>query len=151
MKSMSDIAVSAQILHEKGFNCAQSLLAAFAPSLGIETGTALKLASAFGGGMAARGDTCGVISGGLMVIGLKFGQASVEDKAAREKCNRLGREFLKQFEAEFGATACRDLIKCNIGTPEGAKLVKEKGLREGLCSKLVYRGAEILSALIEQI
>ena len=147
---MSDTAASAQSLHEQGFNCAQSILGAFAPSLGIETGIAFKLASAFGGGMAARGDSCGVISGGLMVIGLKFGQTSAENKAAREKCNRLGREYIKQFEAEFGATACRDLIKCNIGTPEGAKLVKEKGLREGLCSNLVYSGTQMLSALIEQ-
>ena len=41
------------------FNCAQSVLSAFAEELGLNKDTALKLATPFGAGMAYRQETCG--------------------------------------------------------------------------------------------
>ena len=56
------------------FNCAQTVFSLFAPDLGIDEKTALKIASGFGGGMACA-ETCGAVTGAYMVIGLKHGHA----------------------------------------------------------------------------
>jgi len=39
---------------------------------GLDRETALKVAGAFGAGMARTGGTCGSVTGALMVIGLKY-------------------------------------------------------------------------------
>ena len=44
-----------------GLNCAQAVLATYAPGLGLERDTALKVASAFGAGMN-RAETCGAVT-----------------------------------------------------------------------------------------
>jgi C_GCAxxG_C_C family probable redox protein len=56
------------------FNCAQSVLVAFAPQLGMDESQALKLASPFGGGVVRRGQICGAVTGALMVLGLAQGR-----------------------------------------------------------------------------
>ncbi len=46
----------------EGFNCSQSIVAAYASSIGgLDRETALKLASGFGGGMGRLADTCGAV------------------------------------------------------------------------------------------
>ena len=47
---------------DAGFNCAQSVLSAFAEDLGLKEETSLLLASAFGGGMRMAA-TCGALTG----------------------------------------------------------------------------------------
>ncbi|MDD2550794.1 MAG: C-GCAxxG-C-C family protein, partial [Bacteroidales bacterium] len=60
-------------LFKSGFNCSQAVLAAFSEECGISRETALKIACPFGGGIGGYGRTCGALTGGLMVIGLKYG------------------------------------------------------------------------------
>jgi C_GCAxxG_C_C family probable redox protein len=50
-----------------GLGCSQAVLSAFGPGLGLDRPTALRVAAAFGGGMARMGQTCGAVSGALMV------------------------------------------------------------------------------------
>ena len=57
---------------EEGFNCSQAVVSAFAPELGLDRETALRVAAAFGGGMGRTGETCGAVSGALMVIGMQL-------------------------------------------------------------------------------
>ena len=58
---------------DEGFSCSQAVLSAFAPEHGLDRETALKVATAFGGGMGHRGDTCGAVTGAFMAIGLRHG------------------------------------------------------------------------------
>ena len=45
-------------LFNKGFNCSQSILAAFAKDFGMDEVQALKLAAGLGGGMGSTARTC---------------------------------------------------------------------------------------------
>ncbi len=54
------------------YNCAQSVLMAFAEDCGISEEKACQLGRNFGSGMK-MGGCCGAISGGLMVIGMMDG------------------------------------------------------------------------------
>ena len=130
-----------------GLSCSQAVLSAFAPGLGLDRPTALRVAAAFGGGMARMGQTCGAVTGALMVIGLKHGHVAAEDKATKEKTYALVRQFVDQFRARNMSLLCRDLLGCDIGTPEGMQLFREKGLNTLVCSRLVRDAAEILERL----
>ena len=55
-------------------------------------------ATGFGGGMG-RKDLCGYVTGGVMAIGLFCGAAKGSDKAARQKCQRLTKEYLDWWTA----------------------------------------------------
>ncbi len=103
----------------------------------------MKVACALGAGFGRIGETCGVITGGLAVIGLARGNSTAEDKVAKEKSYESARQFFLLFKERHGVTACRDLIGCDISTPEGFAQAKEKGLFV-LCRGFVQSGVELL-------
>jgi C_GCAxxG_C_C family probable redox protein len=55
-------------------------------------------ATGFGGGIG-RKDLCGYVTGGVMAIGLFSGAAKGSDKAGRQKCQRLTKEYLDWWAA----------------------------------------------------
>ena len=130
----------------EGFSCSQSVLAAFAPELGLDADAALRVSAAFGGGMGRTGGTCGAVTGALMVLGLKYG-ATVPDPVARERTYALTREFVARFEARHGATACADLLGVNIGTPEGQTAARAANLFKATCPGLVATAAAIIEEM----
>jgi C_GCAxxG_C_C family probable redox protein len=144
---MTDPAETAVSLFQSNFNCAQSVLAAFASHLGLEQGQALKLASPFGGGVARRGEICGTLTGALMVLGLVQG---ADTPAGKEDAYRLGQEFLERFESKHGAILCRELLGLDISTPEGRRQAQEKGLFTSLCPLFVRDAAEIVQAMLSE-
>ena len=149
---MSDKAVSkvelAAATFGEGFNCSQAVLSAFAPDLGLDRETALRVAGAFGAGIARMGQTCGAISGALMVLGFKYGQVEGADKQAKERMYALARAFMARFEARNGSILCRELLGYDIGSPEGMQLIKEKGLFTSLCPRLDSNAVEIVEQLL---
>ena len=120
------------------------MLSVYGEQFGLDRELALKIACAFGGGIARMGKTCGAVSGGLMVIGLKYGRSTIEDKEAREKTYALSNEFVKMFESRNGSIVCKDLLGVDIGTPEGSNAAREKNLFITMCPEFVKDAAEIL-------
>ena len=55
---------------ENGYNCAQSVFMVYSEKFGIDTETALKLSSSFGGGMGRLREVCGAVSAMFMIAGL---------------------------------------------------------------------------------
>jgi C_GCAxxG_C_C family probable redox protein len=135
-------------LFQQGFTCSQAVLAAFSGRYGLDERTALKLACAYGGGIARSGDTCGAVTGALMVIGLAHGKATLEDDAAKERTYALTREFWNRFRERQGSLVCKELLGVDIGTPEGAKAASESGVFREKCPDLVRCAAEILDDLL---
>jgi len=144
MPNPSEIAVAR---FRENFNCAQSVFAAFAPDLGLEESHALKLASPFGGGVARRGQTCGAVTGALMALGLARG---ADTPPGKEDAYQLGQEFLQRFESLHGTLLCRELIDCDISTPEGLQLARQKGVFTSLCPQFVQDAAEIAQAMLSK-
>ncbi len=139
---------SAVEVFKKGFSCSQAIFSTYGKELGLDRNVALKIASAFGGGMGRMGKTCGAVTGAFMVIGLKYGQIKVENKQAKDKTYSLVKEFVKRFEARNNSTICKELLGCDIGTPQGMPIAMEKSLLNTLCPKLVKDAAEILEEIL---
>jgi len=131
-----------------GFNCSQSVFSAFSEDLGMGREQALRAACAFGAGMGRMCETCGAVTGAFMVLGLKYGKVRREDEPAKEKTYALVREFAGEFKARNGTIVCRELLGCDMGTPEGMKYAKEHNLHTTRCPKYVRDAAEILERLL---
>jgi C_GCAxxG_C_C family probable redox protein len=133
---------------KEGFNCAQSVFSSYAPQFGLNRELALKIATSFGGGMARMGKTCGAATGAFMVIGLKFGRVRAQDEQIRDQNYGLVREFVKRFEARNGSIVCRELLDCDISTPEGLKLAQDNKLFENVCPRFIRDAAEIVAQIL---
>ncbi len=143
--SKPDCAVS---FFRQGFSCSQAVAAAFAAEYGLDKETALRLSQGFGGGIARLADWCGALTGAVLVIGLKHGRVRAEDAAARDKTYALVRELLARFTAKHGHVKCRDLLGCDLGTPEGQKKVEELRLHQTKCEDFVRDAAALLEELL---
>jgi C_GCAxxG_C_C family probable redox protein len=135
---------------KKGFNCSQALIATYGPELNLPTETALKIGAPFGAGMGCMAEVCGVVTGAFMVMGLLAGEKKKSDKAIRAESYRLANEFTCQFRERNGTVICRELLGCDISTPEGMKSAKDRKLFTTHCTKLVHDAAEIVSSILEQ-
>lgn len=133
----------------EGFNCSQSVFSAYAPQLGLEKENALRIASTFGGGIVRKGDTCGAVTGALMIIGLKFGNTNSADKEAKEQNYEIANAFIKRFSELHGSIKCRELLNCDMGTEEGLKEAHEKQLTRKLCPKFIEDASLIVEEIIK--
>ncbi len=138
----------AESLFKEGFSCSQAVLAAYGDRLGVEREIALRIAAGFGGGMGRMAHTCGAVTGAFMLIGLKYGSIDPKDRQAKEKAQAVVREFANRFISRNDFLLCRELLGCDISTPEGAQLAKEKKLFATICPKYVRDAAEIIDEMI---
>lgn len=104
----------------RGYNCAQSVFAAFAEEMGLPEDAALRLPAAFGAGLGRMRGTCGAFSGLALVAGFKHGNLS-PNPADKERIFALTRRLAEQFRAEFGSLQCRDLLHLPPDAEEGAR------------------------------
>jgi C_GCAxxG_C_C family probable redox protein len=132
----------------RSYSCSQSVLSAYSGEFGMDKEQAYRVAGAFGAGMGRMCETCGAVTGAFMVLGLKYGKVKMEDEAAKEKTYALVRQFADEFTARNGSIVCRELLGCDIGTPEGMKYAKENRLTSTKCPKYVRDAADILEHLL---
>ena len=132
---------------EEKFHCSQAVLAAYADEFGLTEEQALKLGACFGSGVR-KGEICGACSGALMVLGLKYGQASKEDIESRLKTNQVTDLFLYKFASENGSYICRDLLGCDLGTKEGIQYAMKHNLFTEFCPKMVESAMKILEEMM---
>jgi C_GCAxxG_C_C family probable redox protein len=114
MKSKSEIATTKFL---EGYNCAQSVLYSFCHELQIDENTALKIACGFGGGMGGKQEVCGAVTGGIIVIGSKYGRGKNDERSARELTYAKIRELMERFSEKHGTFICRNLLNgCDLTT-----------------------------------
>ena len=130
------------------YNCAQSVLRAFAGDFGTEEDEIVKIASGFGSGIAT-GQICGAVTGAVMAIGLYT--ADIEDRVERKnKTYGLVREFLKRFQSKNGSTECAALLGYNISNSEEMKTIPQSKLPKAACPKFVESSIFILSDIFDE-
>jgi len=134
---------SAVDIFSKNFNCAQSVISVFCDKYGMDKETALKISGGLGGGFRS-GDICGAVSGAVLVIGLKYGHCIEGDLDMKRNCNSKTIEFLNEFRAQNKAITCRDILQCDISTPEGMEEARSKNLFKTVCVDMVKSAVSML-------
>jgi len=133
---------------DKGFSCAPAVFSAYSEQLGLAEELALKIACGFGGGIGRTGRTCGAVTGAVMVIGLKHGQADVTDEESRRETHELVRKFMDKFTKLHGTIECRELIGYDLSDPAELKLARKNKVFENKCGGFVYDSARILEDVL---
>ncbi|MHB9029629.1 MAG: C-GCAxxG-C-C family protein [Candidatus Latescibacterota bacterium] len=134
-----------EIYFDTGFCCSESVLLAVAESKGIESEWFPAIATGFCGGIAHTSGMCGALSGGIMALGLLTGRKKPEDP--RDEIFALVQELFQDFQQRFGSTNCTELLRCDLGTPEGMAQVRT-GIFRKQCADYVEAAAEIVARLL---
>ena len=147
MKTKSEVAMEKFL---SGYNCAQAVLYAYGPDLGLDGETALKVATGLGAGMGRRGEVCGAVTGGILVLGLKYGRGGQQDRSATEQTYQKTQELMARFEQRHGSCFCRVLLDgCDLRTAEGQRYFKEQDLLHKTCAGCVQSVVEILAGMVD--
>jgi C_GCAxxG_C_C family probable redox protein len=148
---MSKIEQAASFFHE-GYNCAQAILGSYGPADGIPIQLCFRLAQGLGGGIGRLGGICGAASGAVLVIGLKMtGCGFPASTDVKNNTYQKVREFAAKFREANGSLECRELLGCDISTPEGLKYARENKIFDTRCPGLVRSAAEILEELFPMV
>lgn len=146
MKTNSEIA---EAKFMEGYNCAQSVLFSFCDELRLDVESALKLSCGFGGGMGRMGEVCGAVSGGVLVLGLKFGRGKNDTRVETDVTYAKIREFMNRFAAKHGTCTCRELLSgCDLATPDGQTYFKENECFNLICRPCVRDAAAMVKDII---
>ena len=137
----------ARDLFLSGYNCAQSVLLSFADDMKFSKELAQKMAAGFGGGMGKQQETCGAVTGAIMVLGLLKGEHVNNNDELKSESYGSVKELSKMFVSEFKSTKCRDLIGCDLNTPEGAARFKDEKIMETVCADCVKKAVEIVESI----
>jgi C_GCAxxG_C_C family probable redox protein len=133
---------------KKGYNCAQSVIKAYAGDVGMNEEDAIKMASVLGGGIGRTGHICGAVSGAALVIGMKFGSTDNTDKHSKDKAYQKANELLEKFAAQNKSVLCKELLGYDIKTKEGLKQARKSGVMVQKCPLFVSAAAKILEGVI---
>lgn len=102
-------------LHGNGYNCCQAVLLTFCDELGVDPVTAFKMGEGFGLGMGGMENTCGALSGAIMLAGLKNSDGDLDHPKTKAGTYRISRELTEAFKEKTGALVCRDLKGIDTG------------------------------------
>ena len=133
----------------KGFNCSQAILGSYCRQFGLDVNQAYKLATGFGGGMR-MGETCGAVTGAFMVLGLKFGNITAQDQDSKTKTYDKIVEYTNRFKDCNGSVSCKELLACDITTPQGLAKARNDGLFDSVCPRMVRSAAELLEEMLAE-
>lgn len=97
-------------LFKSGYNCAQSVFAAYADLFGMDLRTALKMSSAMGAGVGRMREVCGTVLAMALLAGLKEGNDDPEDTEAKAHIYEVVRQMSARFKEKQGTIICRELL-----------------------------------------
>lgn len=97
-------------LFKSGYNCSQSIVAAFADMYGFTEEQALKMSASFGGGIGRMRETCGAACGIFLLAGLEKGSIDPKDREKKGENYALVQELAEQFKKENGSINCGELL-----------------------------------------
>lgn len=140
----------AQQYFRNGYNCAQSVFAAFCQDFDMSLETGLKLSSSFGGGMGGLRQVCGAVTAMFMIVGLKCGYIEPQDIRLKAKHYRLIQDLSKQFNDKFGSIICKDLLLSNANIKKDVSM-PEKRTQEYYKARPCERFVVYATELIEKI
>ncbi|MCD7926915.1 MAG: C-GCAxxG-C-C family protein [Bacteroides sp.] len=146
-----DRVARAVALFKEGYNCSQSVVAAFADLYGFTREQALHMSASFGGGIGRMRETCGAACGLFLLAGLEKCALEGSDRESKAANYALVQELAEEFKKRNGALRCADLLGLSkketvISTPEART---DQYYAKRPCVKMVEEAAKIWCEYLE--
>jgi C_GCAxxG_C_C family probable redox protein len=146
---MINHAQTAKELFLQGYNCSQSVVAAFCDETGLDVETSLKISSSFGAGMGKLREVCGAVSGVFMVLGLLYGYSNPDDFQTKTELYERVQLLGNQFKTTNGSFICRELLGLSQKEESSVPEQRTKAYyKKRPCAELVEQAAELLDEYI---
>jgi C_GCAxxG_C_C family probable redox protein len=131
-----------------GYTCSQAVFGTYGPLAGIPADEALRIATAFGAGIARQQEVCGAVTGACMAISAKHGTTDPSQSEAKTRTYALVEEFMRKFREEHGSYICLDLLGVDLQTEAGHKEMGERNLRDSVCLPCVKHACSLLEDIL---
>lgn len=95
-------------MHERNYNCVQSVSCAFARQFGVDEDLCFRLGEGLGGGLATHTETCGALLGGAMILGLVHSNGCA-NPTSKEATYELSKKLVSRFRKLHGTTICQEI------------------------------------------
>ena len=132
-------------LFKEGYNCSQSVVAAFADIYGFTNEQALKMSASFGGGIGRMRQTCGAACGLFMLAGLETGCTEGKDREGKENNYKVVQALAEEFRKRNGSLICAELLGLSktAPTPTTPEARTAEYYKKRPCVKMVEEAARI--------
>jgi len=137
---------------KEGYNCTQAVVLAFSDVLTVDPKELCKIASPFGGGLSRMRETCGAVTGMVLVLGNLIGYDTPETGEKKHELYKNIQELLKIFENRYGSLTCRVLLNLTQKHDDPKPTPRDHSFFDKRpCPELIGGAAEILeNFLIER-
>lgn len=138
-------------LFKSGYNCSQSVVAAFADLYGFTTEQALLMAASFGGGIGRMRQTCGAACGMFLLAGLNSGTTDASDRQGKSHNYAVVQQLAKSFKAINGSMICAELL--GLKEPQITNEAEERTptyYKKRPCAHMVETAARLFADYIMQ-
>lgn len=142
----------AESLFMQGFNCCQSVVAAFADIYGYSEQQSLTLSAGFGAGIGRMRLTCGACCALAQLAGMDCGSATPGDREGKSYNYKIVQQLLEQFRQEHGSITCSELLKLKKDAPlsfEASERTAEY-YRTRPCVNQIISAARIFARYLEE-
>ena len=138
-------------LFKEGYNCSQSVVAAYADLYGFTEEQALKMSASFGGGIGRMRQTCGAACGLFMLAGLETGCTDGKDREGKEANYKVVQGLAEEFKKRNGSLICAELLglKKDAPTPATPEARTAEYYKKRPCVKMVEEAARIFAEYLE--
>lgn len=139
----------ARALFLEGYNCAQSVVIAYADVIGVDVKSAATMSASFGGGMGRMREVCGAVSGMSLIAGFLQPSVDPSDRDAKAKNYALVQELAEPYRKANGSIVCRELL--GLDRPKDAPVPSERTAeyyKKRPCAELVAMAARIVGEKI---
>lgn len=143
----------AKELFLQGYNCAQSLVGAFHDKMGVDFDAAVKISSAFGGGMGRMREVCGAVSGMFIVLSFIEGYVAPDDIVGKKKIYADVQILAEKFKEKNGSIICRELLglsKVSADSSPNPSIRSDAYYKARPCADKVADAAEILENFLNE-
>lgn len=116
--------LQAEVLFKKGYNCAQSVVGAYADLYGYTLEQALLMSASFGAGIGRMREVCGAACGMFLLAGFETGCTDPADTQGKAGNYKTVQFLAGEFRRLHGSIICAELLGLkgkNVGegyTPE---------------------------------
>lgn len=132
----------------EGYHCAQSVVYAFADEEGLDKDMLLAISTGFGAGIARKQETCGAVTGAIIILGAKYGRREKDAKDKTEATYIDVQRFIDEFTKVKGTIKCAELLSgCDLTTESGQQLFKERN-RADVCTGCIKLACNLLQKTI---